>query len=141
MLLTGPPGSARTRADQIFERWATFHKATPIVYQLFRKMADRAREIFKTYSSRTIFGNVRYSLDLRHSEGAPKLNDHYSTYYARLYMVDRNCPGFFETRKRTSEDVPAYKTDLTFHHTGPAGDEETLLAKLRELLEDTENEK
>lgn len=133
-------GNGKTRADQIFERWATFHKANPVVYRLFRERSDHMRRRFKTYSSRTVYGNVRYDLDLRATKGQPKLNDHYSTYYARLYMVDRNCHGFYETRKRTSEDVPAYKTDLAFHHTGPAADEETLMRKLRQLLEESNDQ-
>lgn len=138
MTLTGPPGAVRTRADQIYDRWATFHLANPIVYRVFKQFADEKRRRHSTYGARIIYGMVRYELPLLlvETDEPVKLNDHYSAYYARLYNLERNCD-FFEIRHRTSEDVPAHKTDLVFHHTGPAGDEESLNRKLRQLLEKT----
>lgn len=140
MTLTGPPGAVRTRADQIYERWAKFHRANPKAWRLYVERADKIRTRYDHYSSTTVWGNVRYDLDYSNTDDPVKLNDHYSAYYARLYMIYRNCPDFFETRHRTSEDLPAFKNDLVFHHSGPAGNEESLDRKLRQLLKETDED-
>lgn len=133
-------GPTKSRASQIIKRFKVFHKAHPEAFWGFVRIADEKRRHYKTYSSQTIWGELRYQLKYRANGEGPKLNDHYKTYYARLYMIYRNCPGFLEIRHRTSEDRPAYKTDLAFHHTGDAGDEVQLNEILRKVLEETPDE-
>jgi len=63
-----------------------------------------------------------------------KLNDHYSPYYARKYMIKYpEAGGFFQLRHRISKDKPPYRvepdTDL-----GPPDDETDLEDRLRAVV-------
>ncbi len=127
----------RSRADQIFERFVRFHRANPRFWLLFCQFADNMRRIRPHYSARAIFQRVRWEMDLateKPDNDGVELNDHYSPYYARMYLATHPAAkDFFELRKRTSEDRSAYKTDLAAYHTGPADDEDDLMDVLREL--------
>ena len=129
--------NGKSRADQIFERFVVFHKANPHVYSLFCEIADDMRQYQDQYSARTIIEVIRWRIDSTVGSDPVKLNDHYSPYYARMYMATH--PGsedFFELRRRTSADRTAYKEDMVMYHTGAAINEEQLIEKLKELAED-----
>jgi len=134
----GDNGSGRTRADQIFDRFAIFHRANLHFYELFCRFADRVAQMRDHYSARAIFHRVRWEVDVElHSEDSLKLNNDYSPYYARMYLATHPGVGdFFQLRKRKSADKRAYKEDIAMHHTGPAVDEEELMAKLKELADE-----
>jgi len=134
-------GNGKSRADQIFERFAEFHKANPRVWILFCRFADEMREFKDHYSARATFERVRWEIDytVNPDHDCLKMNDHCVPYYGRMYLATRpTAEGFFELRKRTSEDRNAYKTDLTFYHTGSAVDEERLMERLKMLASEEE---
>jgi len=133
----GDLSDGKSRADQIFERFVVFHKANPHVWKLFCEIADDMRAYQDQYSARTIIEVIRWRIDSTVGSEPVKLNDHYSPYYARMYMATHDgSEGFFELRRRTSADRNAYKEDLSMYHTGLAIDEEALIEKLKELADE-----
>ena len=133
-------GNGKSRADQIFERFVEFHEANPDFWHLFCKFADNMRRIKSHYAVASIFERVRWEIDsttMDTEDDSPKLNNDFRAYYGRMYLAAHpSAEGFFELRKRTSQERNAYKTDLTFYHTGSAIDEEILMEKLRMLAEE-----
>jgi len=138
----GPLFASRnlSRADQIFKRFVQFHKANPNFWYLFCRFADGMRQSKPHYSARAIFQRARWEMDsitVNTDDNSLKLNDHYSPYYARMYLAIRpQAKGFFELRTRTSEKRGAYKTDLSSFYTGSAVAEDELMEKLAELAQD-----
>lgn len=83
-----------------------FHSAHPEVYaQLARLTRDAKTAGFHHFGVRTIWERMRwYFVMERPSGSAWKLNDHFTSYYARLLMANEpDLNGFFETRTRKSE--------------------------------------
>jgi hypothetical protein len=75
------------------------HDVNPRMYELFNQFAGQAVVRRPRYSSDAILHRIRWFTDIE-STGEPfKVNDHYSAYYARLWMRDHpEHAGFFETR-------------------------------------------
>lgn len=79
-----------------------FHGDNPRVYKLFCQLTRRViKRGHKKYSSRTVWHQMRWHTTIvapdKYSDF--KLNDHYTPYYARLFMTDNpKHDGFFETR-------------------------------------------
>jgi hypothetical protein len=97
-LFDEPEDKART----IQERFEKFHAEHPDVYQLFKRFAfellDAGR---KRYGSDAIIQRIRWHMATS-SQGSPdfKINDHFSSRYARKLIED--CPqfaDFFELRR------------------------------------------
>ena len=128
-----------SRADQIFKRFATFHKANPHVWTLFCQFANDMREIRDRYSAKATFERVRWEIDftITSETDVLKMNNDFTAYYARMFLVTHpQAEKFFELRRRTSSDRSAFKDDLIMYYTGPAIDEEALMAKLKELADE-----
>lgn len=141
MTLGSGNGTGRTRADQIVDRFCTFHRANRHIWVLFCRFADQARRMGrKHYSARAIFHRIRWETSMQSvtDEGVELSND-YSPYYARMYMAIRlGSEDFFKLKKLPSQDKPAYGTDIPFIASGPPEDEEALIARLKALARETE---
>ncbi len=126
-----------------FDRFCQFHRANPRIWELFCYFADGMRKIKNRYSARAIFHRLRWEMELQTNaysdeDDSQKLCDHYSPYYARMYLATHpQAEGFFILKKRPSEDRSAYKNDMVFYDTGPATDEEDLMQKLAELADES----
>jgi len=109
-----PEEEPRRRRDQILERFVAFHSENPQVWELFRRFTfDVLRRGFTHYSANAIFQRIRWHVDIETTGSELKLNDHYHTWYARMFIAKNpDHTGFFELRKLTSADRPAYKTDM-----------------------------
>jgi hypothetical protein len=132
----------RTRADQIKSSFIAFHKANPVVWKLFCIYTNQLREKgFKNYSARAVIHRVRWHVNIEtRSEDGLKINDHYSPYYARMYMATYpEAKGFFRNRKRTSENRCSYGENVQYFHSGDPEDETDLLEELRKLAQNTED--
>ena len=82
--------------------WA-YHDANPHVYARFAELANQMRETGRRrYSSATIISVIRFETDLNADDPGSrfKINDGYSAYYARLFLINNpNVPlEFFEMR-------------------------------------------
>lgn len=100
----------RSRADQIFAAFKDFHRANPIVWQLFDRFAhDLIAKGFKNYSADGIFERIRWHVDVELAGTSQvKLNNNFRAYYARLFdAAHPEHVGFFRNRKRKSADIPA----------------------------------
>jgi len=138
-LFGGEPKPTETRADQIFQAFAKFHRKNPQVWRMFCDYASRARRAGRTvYSARTIISVLRFELDLETDTDEPvKINDHFSPYYGRMYLATHPEAGdFFQLRKRISEREGAHAHDEQVFNLGPAGAEDDLLRELISLAEE-----
>ena len=94
-----------TNDRSIDERFAQFHEKHPEVFVLFRQFAvQRLSEGFTHYSADALLHRVRWETDANaEREGGFKINDHYSSRYARLLSEqDPRFADFFEFRKLRS---------------------------------------
>lgn len=125
----------KTREQEMREQCEAFHKKHPEVWRLFVRFTEELITAgHKHYSAKGIFERIRWEQDVAQPQwkqdgyvgsgcingGQPvsyaknqqfKLNNNYSSFYARAYM--KKFPrhdGFFRTRKRKSADQAA--TDL-----------------------------
>lgn len=82
--------------------WAEFHKANPSVYAAFERFALEALARRHRIGARMIWERMRWELLLSTRGGGEfKLNDHYTPFYARLFMREHpEHAGCFEVRGR-----------------------------------------
>jgi len=125
-----------SRAEQIFRRFVEFHTANPAVWKLFQRFALQLAAAGRTrYSVDAVFHRIRWHVDIEtNTSEAVKLNDHYTAYYARMFMVKYPQHQLFELRKRTSAQRPAYEHDIAVIDVGPAINESILREQLRRLM-------
>lgn len=89
------------RPASIDDRFAAFHRRNPQVYAELRRMAlDLRARGFERYSIDALMHTVRWRSALELGpDGEWKLNDHYTSRYARLLMGrEPALDGFFATR-------------------------------------------
>jgi hypothetical protein len=93
----------------IDERFAIFHAANPAVYAAFRRHAETLLNAGrKRYSADGILHRVRWDMDIQTTGDTYKLNDHYSSRYARkMAAEDRRFAEFFEFRTLRSKHSEA----------------------------------
>ena len=86
--------------ESIKRTWWSWHKANPEVYELFKKFTWQVIGAgHKNYSSKAIFERIRWHTDVETGGDPFKINNNYTAYYARLFMVDHpEYDGFFRTR-------------------------------------------
>jgi hypothetical protein len=101
-------GRRNRRIDRpsIQERFEAFHDANPRVFELFEMFALQLKEAgFERYSSDALLHRLRWHHDVEIRSVEPfKLNDHFTSRYARLLAERRpEFTGFFETRKVRTE--------------------------------------
>lgn len=83
-------------------QFKAFHAANPHVYERLRTMALTLRRAGKTrWGIRNLWERLRYDLAIETTEHEPRLNDHYTAFYARLLMLNElELKDFFETRSK-----------------------------------------
>jgi len=106
----------KTRAEQIEKRWRDFHAKWPVIYRLFTQYAfEKIHAGFGHYSPDATMHRARWELPRPIA-----VNNDFVTLYADLFSADYPQHGdFFPKRKRTSEDRPAYATDIEITDNGP----------------------
>lgn len=102
----------KTRSDQLREACQAYHRAHPEVWVLFCQYAWQAiRSGRAHYSAKAIFERIRWHVEID-GAGDPavefRLNNNFPALYARRFMrLHPEAAGFFRTRKRISESMPA----------------------------------
>ncbi len=125
-----------SRADQIFDAFAKFHRANPQVWKLFARFS---LEIIGSgrdhYSSSAVVERIRWHVDMQTSDEEVKINNNFRAYYARMFHIAYpQHDGFFRNRKRVSEGQAASPRDQQYFDSGNPGNESRLDAKLSSLL-------
>lgn len=93
------PTSRKGGLDESFRR---FHEANPHVYDALRLVALHAARRGRRVGIKAIYERVRweYQVQTARQEDAYKLNNNYTSRYARLLMENEpELAGFFEIRK------------------------------------------
>lgn len=87
--------------DRIDAEFRAFDRSNPEVFHLYRELAEKIRsQGWTRYSSDAIMHRIRWHFQVEQGARDWKLNDHYTSRYARLLMdIDPTFRGFFETRK------------------------------------------
>lgn len=105
-LFDNPPAPATRRHLSIQERFEGFHENHPEIYELFQRFARELRDAGRShYSADAILHRIRWEYDVnpRHDEQF-KINDHFSSRYARLLIEDdASFEGFFSLRNLMRE--------------------------------------
>jgi lipopolysaccharide/colanic/teichoic acid biosynthesis glycosyltransferase len=87
-------------AETIQQRFWAFHEAHPEVYAELVRLAREARDqrLDRRYGIRTLWEVMRWNLRMEWND-AHKLNDHYTSRYARMIAErEPDLAGMFETR-------------------------------------------
>ena len=94
--------SIDAEVDGKFER---FHAENPHVFEELRKLALKMRRSGrKHYGMKGLFEVLRWHRALETTDGDFKLNNNYTSFYARLLMdSEPELEGFFRTRKAKGE--------------------------------------
>lgn len=117
-----------SRARQLYRQWKRYHLTNLHVWRRFDQNALAMAKVREFYSARTIISVLRFEIDSINGDSLVKINDHYSPFYARLWMeVHPEHEGFFATRRRTSESRPARGDEDEVFDSGPTGAEERWL--------------
>jgi len=128
----------RTRADQIFNRFADFHRANPVIWQLFERFAlDAAKRGRGTYGAGAIIERIRWHVDVETQGDVVKINNDYQTYYGRMFAVAHPDIDLFRTRRLKSASEPPFDVDLSVVPVAPDPGEFALTLKLLSLLGET----
>jgi hypothetical protein len=124
-----------TRADQIFNRFVAFHTANPDVFKLFEKFTLQLIGAGRQhYGIAAITERIRWHLNVDTKGDEVKINNDFKAYYARMFVAKHpQHAGFFQMRRRTSEDHIAYAEDFATFHTGATGNESALMSQLATL--------
>jgi hypothetical protein len=99
------PEDRRSRIQREFEE---FHADNPRIYSLIVKYAREIIAVGRVhYSMDAIFERIRWHMVIEtKSADEFKLNDHYTSRYARLVMEqERDLAGFFEVRTLRADKV------------------------------------
>ena len=93
-----------TRGLPIQQRFEVFHAHNPRVYELFRRFAREAKGAGRArFSADAILHRVRWEVTFNPDDRlgeAFKINDHFSSRYARLLIAeDPAFEGFFQLRE------------------------------------------
>jgi hypothetical protein len=93
-------------ADVAFDE---YHRANPQVYTAFRRLALRLlNQGVKHYGAKAIMEVVRFQTTVRGTGDAFKINNNYTSRYARMLMAkDERFAGFFELRSLKDESEAA----------------------------------
>lgn len=93
------------RRATIQERFEAFHRANPTVFQALRSLAqDMQRRGVSLYGMKGLFEVLRWEYALQTEGDEYKLNNVFTSRYARLLMQEVPAlDGFFETRCLLSE--------------------------------------
>jgi hypothetical protein len=86
---------------KIEDRFWEFHEANPKVYELFDRFTKQViRRGHKNFSSDAILHRIRWETNVATNGDKFKINDHFSAYYARLWLENNpDHDGFFRTRE------------------------------------------
>lgn len=96
------PTLFETKESRIQREFEEFHRANPHVYELLCKYARQVKDAGRSrYSMDAIFHRIRWHVRIELRKADPfKLNDHYTSRYARLVMErEPDLKDFFETRE------------------------------------------
>ncbi len=87
------------------ERFNTFHREHPEVFERLRELALQARRAGITrYAIATLYERVRWHFEIVERRKDLKLNNSHRSFYSRMLMAEVPAlAGFFETRQLHSE--------------------------------------
>jgi len=123
-----------TRGEQILEAFIEFHAENQKVWELFVRYTLQAINAGREhYSSKAVFERLRWYFDFETSDQV-KLNNNFTAYYARLFHAKfPQHDGFFQNRKRISEDADPAPDPDAIHIQPNATGEDELIRRLSTL--------
>lgn len=89
------------------EKFESFHNANPGVYCVLVELTRQAQRSGRTkVGIKALFERARWELSIATDETAPKLNNDYTAYYARLIMrQEPDLAGIFEVRRSAADEI------------------------------------
>lgn len=95
-------------AAPLREAFAKFHREHPEIYALFDRFARQTiARGHRRFSADAILHRIRWEASVENTGRHYKINDHFSAYYARLWIEQNPAwPHFFERRVAEGEKPP-----------------------------------
>jgi len=135
----------KSRRDELLEQFIVFYTAHPEVWRLFNRRSTELSNTRTKYSGKAIMEDIRWKFSrLDHADRTFKINDKFTAFYVRLWMIahpDR--AEFFSIRRqRSSVTKPTGKSgdamdhQLTLEDLFDEGPDADLGERLALLLED-----
>lgn len=88
------------------EKFEAYHAENPQVWKMFKYFTSKVRNKgFKNYSAEAIFNQIRWYTDIETNDPQFKINNNHKPFYARKYMKEKNCEGFFRIRKSKADEL------------------------------------
>lgn len=89
----------------VVEGFWKFHQENPEVFGLFKALCDDVRNAGKTkYGAKAVMEVVRWKVNVYTHGDEFKINNNYTSCYARLLMIeDPSFDGFFQLRSSNAE--------------------------------------
>lgn len=105
---------ARTRADQIFERWQAYHREHPETFRLFISFTFDVINAGKHhFSADAIMHRIRWFTTVERTSGTVKISNDYAAWYSRLFAaVYPQHADIFSRRVLRSSRRPAAAVDF-----------------------------
>lgn len=96
--LFGVAEASETEADR---RFLAYHEANPHIYERFREVAlSLRRRGWRRYGAKGVFEALRFHSEVAAVSESWKLNNDYTSRYARLLMANEpELAAFFQTRR------------------------------------------
>lgn len=93
--------------DPRIRAFRVFHAENPHVFRLFERFALEAAARRKRFSSDAVLHRLRWFTQIETDDPAGfKINDHWSAFYARLFLEQHpELAGFFELRRSVADRV------------------------------------
>ena len=103
--LFGYTRTAEPEAAPLREAFARFHREHPEIYVLFDKFAQQAiARGHRRFSADALLHRIRWEASVETAGTPYKINDHFSAYYARLWIENNpERENFFELRVAEGE--------------------------------------
>lgn len=94
-----------TRRDELYEQFIEFHTARPEVWTMFDARGLQHAKTRTHYSGKAIMEEIRYQMRLQYGERTFKINDKFTAFYVRLFLVVHPELGdFLSIRRQRSAD-------------------------------------
>lgn len=100
----------KTRNDELRQQWWLFHKQHPEVYAAFKQYTFELINSGRSHgAAKMVVERMRWESHVNSQYGNDfKVNNNYTSNYARLFMHDHpQYDGFFRTRALISKEAPA----------------------------------
>jgi hypothetical protein len=101
-------------SKRTLKRFKEFHQENPHIFKEFKQLAYKMKKAGrKKYSAQAIIYVIRFNQDLKTTGDVFKINNDFTSIYARLLMYrDLSMENFFEIRKENNNGIKSMEHSI-----------------------------